>query len=149
MGRRPQTGRTPTPPPAVEVESPEAARSHPDSFLYKLMLDVHREQGATGQALSHLTSMVERQGQQMGRVDDLRVEVAKLGETIAQLGRDMATTKEKLDKVRIWIAGAAAVVAFFVVAVPLVVRTWPAPAASTAAPASAPIVPPQTPAPPR
>ena len=124
--RRPPSGRTPTPPPDVEVESPDVGRSYSDSFLYKILLDVQKSQGAAEQAISHLTSSVERQGQKMAKVEDLRIDVAKMNETLGQLSKDVAAAKDKLDTVRLWIAGAAAIVALVaVIGVPTILRFWP------------------------
>jgi len=125
VARRSSAGQVPVPPPDIVVESPDSAHSHPDTFVYRILLDVQKSQGATEQAMSHLVSAIERQGQQIAKVEDLRVDVARMAEVLAQLGRDVGSAKEKLDKVRLWIAGAAAIVMLVVVAVPVALRFWP------------------------
>lgn len=95
------------------------------------MLDVQRDQGAVEQALTHLTSAIDKQGQQMGKIDDLRVEIGRMSMALEHLGTEMGSTKSKLDKVRLWIAGAAAIVALLVILVPLAVRYLPPPPPGT------------------
>ncbi len=119
--RRTGTGLPPTTPPERQVESPSF-----DSFMYQMMMDVKKSQGAIEQSLTSLTSAVDKQGQQMGKIDDIRVEVGRMSTMLEQLGTDMTSTKGKLDKVRLWIAGAAAIVALIVIiVVPLAIRYLP------------------------
>jgi len=124
-GRRTQPELPPTTPPAIPVVGSRAEPSLADNFMYRMLVDVHKAQGATEQALAHLTSAIDKQGQQMGKIDDIRVDVGRISTMLEQLGTDMRSTKGKLDKVRLWIAGATTLIAALVIIVPLALKYLP------------------------
>lgn len=131
VGRRTQSGLPPTTPPEIPVVGSGAEPSLADNFMYRMLLDVQKAQGATEQSFIYLTSAIDKQGQQMGKIDDIRVDIARMSAVLEQLGTDMGSMKGKLDKARLWIAGATTLIAALVIIVQFAMRYLPALSAGT------------------
>jgi hypothetical protein len=128
--KRQSTGRPDVPSPRVDVGSPDD-RPHPDSFMLQTMMDITRAQGATTEALTNLKSSVDKLTDKLDKVDDLRVSVGKIETSLTNLTLELKSTKDRLDTVRNWVIGAAAVVMVAGAIIPLVVRFWPTPSSAT------------------
>ena len=84
--RRPTRGEDP------DVEAPEDPRVVPDSvqynpsFILQTIMELQKTQGGLTEAIRLMTQAVERQTQQLGKIDDLRVGVGKLETKVEALG---------------------------------------------------------------
>lgn len=130
-GQDPESGRVDVPSPSRDVPSPERSdRDHPDSWTLQAILGIKETQGATTEAIKNLTTAVDRLGVQLGKIDDLRIDVAKIDTKVSITHTDLESVKKKLETVRTWVIGAAAIVAFIAFAAPIVVRFWGPPIAN-------------------
>lgn len=137
-GRRPAPSQSAPAAPDLDDETDDPRRSHASDFTLRLILDLTRSQGATTQAIRDLSEAVQRQGQKLDRIDELRIDLASHRTKLETACDDLRQVKQKLDRVHTWVVGAAAIVAFLVVAAQIALRVWPAhDAAPIAAPAPA------------
>jgi hypothetical protein len=117
-----------TPSPDYAYETPDPPMPRDSGFTLRMIMDLQRSHGTLTEAIRGLTEAVTRQHQQLGKIDDLRVSVGKLETSVATLTSELGGTKEKLDKVRTWVIGAAAVVGAvgsLAALVVLALRFWP------------------------
>lgn len=106
--------------------------------MLQTMLEMTRSQGAITEAIKSLQITVERLLVKMDKVDDLRVAVGKLETSVTAFATEMDSTKTKLDAVRKWVIGAAAVIMVAGALIPLVIRFWPSATSSAPIAAAAP-----------
>lgn len=146
-GRRARTyDREDAPSPDEGPDIPAPRRAHDYDFLMPMILEIQKTTGALAQEIKGLSSTIEKQGQKLDKIDDVRVDLGKLQTEIGHLSKELGSTKDKLDKVRTWVIGAAAIVGAIVAGATIVVRVFPlgaAPAvpAALAIPSSAPAQP--------
>ncbi len=90
---------------------------------------LQKSHGSLETAIHGLTSAIEKQGSKLDKIDDkvndMRVGFGKLETEVSNLSQDHKGTKDKLDKVRVTVIGAAAVVAFIVIAAGIFVKFLP------------------------
>lgn len=98
------------------------------NFALQMIMDLTRAQTTVTQNLAALSKSVEKQGDKLGRIDDLRVDIKELSTKLGSLAEDLKETKSRLDKVRTFVIGAAAVVATLVIISQIAIRfaPWPA-----------------------
>lgn len=125
-GPRNQRDALDVPSPALDVQSPEGRdRDHPDSWTLQAVMGIKETQGATTEAIKNLGASVSRMENHLLKFDDLRVEVGKLDTRLASLQSDFDKADRKLESLRIWVIGAAAIVGFIAFATPIVLRLFP------------------------
>lgn len=97
------------------------------NFALQMIMDLTRAQAAVTQNLAALSKSVEKQGDKLGRIDDLRVDIKELSTKLGALTEDLRETKTRLDKVRTFVIGATAVVAAVVIISQIAIRfaPWP------------------------
>lgn len=125
-GRRSTQPPAAAPSPDLDDETDDPQGSQASNFTLRLILDLTRGQGATTQAIRDLSADLQRQGQKLDRIDDMRVDLAALRTKLDTACDDLRQTRQKLDRVHTWVVGAAAIVAFLVVAAQIALRVWPA-----------------------
>ena len=84
-----------------------------------------RSQGTLTEAVRGLQGAVDRLTIKMDKFDDLRVAVGKLESSTQTLTSEMESTKTKLDSVRKWVIGAAAVIMFIGAITPIIIHFVP------------------------
>lgn len=112
------------------------------NFALQMVMDLTRAQTAVTQNLAALSKSVEKQGDKLGRIDDLRVDIKELSTKVGALTEDLRETKTRLDKVRTFVIGATAVVAVLILIGQIAIRfaPWPATQALQQQPAAVPAV---------
>jgi len=95
------------------------------SFTLQAILELKGSQGAVTQAISNLTDAINRQDKQLGKIDDLRVEVGKIDTNISNLTDRLGKAEGKLSEIKTWITGAGAIIAFIVVCLGIAAKFLP------------------------
>ena len=85
-----------------------------------------------------------RQGTKLDKIDDLRVDLARIDTRLTTACDELQRTKTKLDRVHNWVIGVGAVVAFLVFVVQIALRVWPTTAPVAPAQVIAPANPPSS-----
>jgi hypothetical protein len=123
----------------MDFETDDPRRAVGPNFGLQMMMDLTRAQAVLSSNVTALTAQIEKQGEKHDKISELRLEIRECATRIQILSDDHKETKSKLDKVRIWVAGAAAVVIVAVIAIQVYVRlTPPSPVVATSSTTQAP-----------
>jgi hypothetical protein len=79
-------------------------------------MDLQRTIGGTTEAIRLLTLGLDRQSTQLGKIDDLRVDIGKIETQLNGLSNSLSGIEGRVDRIRSWIIGAGAIIAFIVIA---------------------------------
>jgi hypothetical protein len=90
-----------------------------------MIMELKGSHGGLTQAVQHLSDAIERQGQKLDKIDDLRVDFASYRTKLDTACDDLRDTKRKLDRVHTLVIGAAAVIGFLAVVAQIALRAWP------------------------
>jgi hypothetical protein len=92
-------GRDDTPSPDEVPDTPVPGQSHDLDFLLPMIRELQKSNAAVVQTIGHLAATIDKQGQKLDKLDDVKVELGKLQVEIAHLSRDHDITRGKLDKI--------------------------------------------------
>jgi hypothetical protein len=131
--------------PDLDIDTVDPAKPQSSSFTLKTVMELKSSHVVLTHEIRNLSQTIERQGQKLDKLDDLRIEFASHKTTLDKTCDDLKDAKAKLDRIHTWVVGAAAVIAFLVFASQVALRVWPpheaAPVGATAPTPTAPSVP--------
>ncbi|WP_423065433.1 hypothetical protein [Devosia sp. CN2-171] len=93
-------------------------------------MELKGSQGGIAANLETLTKAIEKQGEKLDAIAELKSDVRDLTTRLAAASDEIKEARLKLDKVRLWIAGVGGVVLILGVLAQFAVRLLPAPTAA-------------------
>jgi hypothetical protein len=123
--RRPAPSQPDVISPDLDIETIDPKQPHGSSFTLQMIMELKGSHGGLTQAVQNLSDAIERQGQKLDKIDDLRVDFAGYRAKLDTACDDLRHTKTKLDRVHTLVIGAAAVIGFLVVVAQIALRPWP------------------------
>ena len=89
------------------------------SFTLQAIMDLKGSQSGITEAIKNLTEAIIRQDKQLDKIENLRVDVARIDTRTSTIETELGSVKNKLDLVYKWVIGAGAIIAFIVIAATL------------------------------
>jgi hypothetical protein len=132
--------------PDLDFETADPIRPQGSSFTLQLIMELKGAQGGLTEAINGLTKSVEGHGTKLDSLSDIRADLREITTRLDTVNKTVEKNEARLERVHTWVIGAAAIIGFLVIAVPVAMRFWPAP--QVAIPPISVNVPPQPPTPP-
>jgi hypothetical protein len=120
-----RSSRAETDSPDLAYETTDPAERHTMEWVFRMLSAQTRGQGEILGTLKNINDTLSRHEKHLEKISDIQIAIAKIETNYDHVSRNLEDTTTRLDKVRTYVIGAAAIVAAIIIAAQIVLRFLP------------------------